>query len=192
MPDSPWWAPAVQSGLWFVVMSLVMGWLARTRMRPAARTPTGIVLKEPASLLLLGLVCTAAFGAFAYFSIWSLTDGPGVAALFLLFALMGCYLIYSQFAERYEVRPDGLVYRTLLRGDRLARWGEIREVRYGWLGKWFVLRLRDGTVLRLSVLLVGLPTFADALLRNVDPGVIAEDSVDILRHTALGDPPSVW
>jgi hypothetical protein len=132
------------------------------------------------------------FGAFAALSYSSPTGGPLVAALFLLFALLGCYLTYAYFAERYEVRAEGLAYRTRRGAERLAPWGQICRASFGQWGMWFVLRLRDGTVLRLSALLVGLPAFAEALLRRVDPSVIADDSVDVLRRTARGDPPRVW
>ncbi len=57
---------------------------------------------------------------------------------------------------------------------------------------WFALRLRDGGTIRLSALLTGLPSFAQALLGNVEPTIIGEDAVELLRRTAEGNPPSVW
>jgi hypothetical protein len=33
MSNETWWAHALQWGLWFLIMTLVMGWLARSHMR---------------------------------------------------------------------------------------------------------------------------------------------------------------
>ena len=52
-------------------------------------------------------------------------------------------------------------------------------------------RPRPGRTLRLSVMLVGLPAVADALMRNVDPALIADDSLEIIKETARGQPPSI-
>jgi hypothetical protein len=193
MAESPaWWAPLAQWGLWLVLMSLVMGWLARSRRQPAARTASGEVLQLPKALLAIGLVAVVFFGACAVLSFGSPTGGPGVAALFLAFALMGSYMVYEYFADRHELRADGLASHTFFGGSRVAQWSDIQSVQYSRSWGWFVLKLRDGKTLRLSAMLVGLPAFAQALLRNVDPTIVRDDSVEILRSTAEGNPPKVW
>jgi hypothetical protein len=173
-------------------MTLVMGWFARSRLQPAARTATGVVLKLPVSLLLLGTVCAVMFGAFTVLSYSAPTGGPFVAAIFVVFAALGCYLVFEYFRDRYELRSGGLAYRTPLGTERFAPWADVIWVRYSRMGNWLVLKLRNGRTLRLSVMLIGLPTFAEALLRNVHPDLIAEDSRQIIQETARGEPPKVW
>jgi hypothetical protein len=193
MTDAPPWVGTVlQWGLWFVLMTLVMGWLARRRLGPAAPTATGTLLKLPISLLVIGVVCTAMFGTFAVLSYSAPTGGAVVAAVFVLFAAVGCYVIVEYFRDRYELRPGGLAWRTPIGTERFAPWADVAWVRYSRVGNWLVLRLRNGRTLRLSVMLVGLPALAEALLRNVHPDLIAEDSRQIIQDTARGEPPKVW
>src|SRR5262245_44105548 len=54
----------LQHALWLVLMALVMGWLARTR-RHAAPSGDPAVLRNPKSLLAIGVVCAGFFVALA-------------------------------------------------------------------------------------------------------------------------------
>lgn len=58
--------------------------------------------------------------------------------------------------------------------------------------KWFRLETRSGDVARLSVMLMGLPAFAQVLLAHAPAEAIAPETRAILEATAAGDPPSVW
>src|SRR5262245_58815713 len=63
----PWWAPALQWGIWAAVMTVVMGWLARTRTdAPAPHEARS--LAHPRSTLIVGLVCGGFFLALAVVS----------------------------------------------------------------------------------------------------------------------------
>ncbi len=188
----PWLTPVIQWGLWFVLMSLIMGWLARSRLRSPARTTGGLVLELPKSLLIIGLVATVMFGAFAILAYPSPTGGAAISAFFLLFVALGSYMIFAYFNDRYELRPDGLAHRKLFGGERVVRWADIRAISYSSTWSWFVLKLSDGTTLRLSVMLIGLPALAQALLAHLDPTTIADDAVAIIQKTAQGEPPSAW
>lgn len=95
-------------------------------------------------------------------------------------------------ATRHAVRPDGLQYRTLFAGIGLARWDDIEAVEYGPAMKWFVVRLRNRRAVRVSILLIGLPVFAEVVRDRVSPTVIASDTVRVLEETAAGRPPSMW
>jgi hypothetical protein len=190
--SSSWLVPAIQWGLWFVLMIVVMGWIGRDRLRPPAHSATGTLLRLPVSILAIGVTCAGLFVICAVFSYSAATGGPFVAAIFTLLAALGCYMIIEYFRDRYELRRDGVAYRTPLGSERFTPWADILWVRYSRAGKWIVLKLRNGRTLRLSVLLVGLPVFAEELLHNVDPSLIAEDSRDVLQNTSRGRPPSVW
>jgi len=56
MTDKPSWAPIVRWAVWAVLMSLVMGWIARSRhrSRPTAEQRR---LAHPPSTLIIGGVC---------------------------------------------------------------------------------------------------------------------------------------
>jgi hypothetical protein len=193
MTDAPsWLATLLQWGIWFVLVSLVLGWLSRDRLQAPQPTTTGTLLKLPLSLLVVGVICAAMFGAFTVLSYSAPTGGPVIATVFLLFASLGGYVIYEYFRDRYELRRDGIAYRTPLGGERFAPWADVLWVRYSRTGNWIVLKLLNGRNLRLSVMLIGLPAFAEALLRNVNPDLIAEDSRQVIEETARGEPPKVW
>ena len=168
-----------------------MGWLARSRLQPP-QTGTRLLLRLPSSVLIVGVVCAAGFAACAVLSFAAPTGGPLVAALFTGFSLLGCYLVYSYFVDRYELGPDGLSYHAPLRGPGHAPWSDITAFRYRESWKWFVVRLRDGRTLRLSVMLIGLPELAEALIENVPEALMEAGTREVLRSTAVGQPPSVW
>lgn len=192
----PNWTDWIESAIKLAVSGLLiaalMRWLARGQTERPAFTAAGGVLRHGSTLFILGAVCTLFFVGCAYFSYFSRTGGPKVAALFTGFALLGLYLLIEYFVARYELRPDGLQYRDLLGGRGLARWDDIATIRYAEVMKWFVVRTSDGRTIRLSVLLTGLPVFAESVLGRVRPGVVAPETLDVLRETAAGSPPSAW
>jgi hypothetical protein len=192
MSDRPWWAAVLQWTLWAVAMSLVMAWLARSRMRPAAQSRSGTELRNPTSVLILGVVCSGFFGALAAWSYGSPSGGPRIALFFVLFALLGVYLIYAYVTDWNEVRSDGVAFKSVRRGMRFAAWDEIVEITYTGWAQWLVLRLRDGTRFRLSMLVVGAQIAADALLRNVEGDVINKDAREMLERASRGDLPRLW
>ena len=173
-------------------MTVVTAWLARSRMRPAVQTATGTELRNPSSVLVIGVVVGGFFGALAVLAYGSRTGGPGIALFFGLFALLGVYLIYAYLTDWNEVRPDGVAFKAIGRGKQLARWDEIVKITYTAWAQWFVLTLRDGTRFRLSMLVVGIPIAADALLRHVDHGVINKEALEMLERASRGDLPRLW
>src|SRR5262245_30655461 len=54
------WAIWVQWGLWVFLMTLIMGWLGRTRDRARPAAEAGH-LAHPRSVLIIGVVCTVLF-----------------------------------------------------------------------------------------------------------------------------------
>jgi Bacterial PH domain len=189
----PWWATALQWGLWALVMAVVMGWLARARSRP--RTPQAAhTLAHPRGTLVIGLVCS---GFFLVLAVWSTlfpnkTGSPLISLFFLGFAALGALLILDYRNARHALTDDGLRYGRLLGGGGQARWTEVRELRYSQSAKWFRLDLADGRVVRISAMLQGLPEFAAAALTQVPPAAIDGDTRTVLEATARGDLPRVW
>jgi hypothetical protein len=189
----PWWADALQWGLWAVAMFAVMGWLARSRSGVRPQSEAG-ALVHPRSTLIIGLVCTGFFLTLAVLSAVfpGKTGSPLISLVFLGFAALGLPMILDYRNARHLLTSDGLQYGKMFgRGGRL-RWTEVRKLRYSESAKWFRLELAGGQVVRISAMLRGLPEFAAAALGQVAPAAIDEKSREVLQATARGDLPSIW
>lgn len=193
MSSKPWWTHALQWGLWFLVMTLVMGWLARARLR-ARGAPAANVLEHPTSTLIIGLICSGFFLAVAVLSLlFPGKDGSiWISLLFLGFALLGVPLVIEYFRVRHHLEPGGMRYRSLLGKSGALHWNEVASVRYAPVAKWFRLETRHGDVVRVSAMLIGLPEFARAVLLEVPASSIETEARTLLEQTASGSPPSLW
>jgi hypothetical protein len=191
--DKSWWASAVQWAIWGVLMALVMGWLARSRLkkRPAVEARR---LEHPKSTLIVGLVTFLFFAAIAVISnVWAnKTTTWWTTAVFVGFALLGLYVVAEYLRARHEVAGEGMAYSRLFGPRGHLRWSDLRRVAYAPTMKWFRLETRSGDVARISAMLIGLPEFARLLLAHAPAGVIDPDALQILQATAAGNPPSVW
>jgi hypothetical protein len=173
-------------------MSLVMGWLSRSRKRAALHTDEGR-LRHPVGILIVGLVCVAFFSALAAVVELSAKEADRrVAPVFLLFVLLGLPLVLEYFNARHSLRSDGLEYGRMLGGRGVLHWSDVIRLRYSQSMKWFRLDTRDGRVARISAMLVGLPEFARAALEHVPANAIDDATRKILDATARGDLPPVW
>jgi len=194
MPDRAWWGHGIPWALWGVLMALIMGWLARARRKPRAALNRHI-LEHPVPTLVVGLGCTILFLTIAGLS----ARFPGrngalwITGFFLALALLGAWIVLEYFRERHRLEPGGLRYRDALsfRSGTL-RWSAVESVRYSQYSKWFRITAKDGDVVRVSALVMGLPEFAQAVLAEVRPGAIDEATRPILEQTAAGSPPSIW
>ena len=179
--------------LWGLLMSLVMGWAARSRsrLRPAGSAQR---LQHPTSTLVIGLVCFLLFAAIAVISnvFANPTTSWKTTTVFVGFALLALPILGDYFAARHEVSEEGLRYGRLVGSGGYMPWRELKSVRFSEAMKWFRLESQSGTVVRLSVMLMGLPTFAQLLLAHAPPQSIEKNTLPILQTTAEGTPPSVW
>jgi len=194
MTGKPWWATALQWGLWWIVMGLVMGWLGRSRSKAGVRLQPG-ELRLPRSVAILGLVCV---GFFLAMLVLSHVYANGTQSLFtdLIFggfALLGLPMVLDYGFARHRATVDGLSYWTWLGGGRrLMRWDRVCEVRYATTMKWFRLRDAGGGTARISAMMMGLPAFATQVLANAPDVAIDPMTRVVLEATAEGMPPPVW
>jgi len=186
--------PALWFVLWFVAMALVMRWLQGTRLTPRAGQSASL-LQHPRSLLVIGLVCS---GFFVVISILSVVfpdkEGPslGITLGLLAFSLLGLPLIAEYYRVWHRLEPGGMRSQPLLSEARSLRWKDVRRVRYSQAMKWFVLETGSGAVVRISVMLTGLPAFARAVLHEVSRDRIDPAAVPVLEQTAADNPPPIW
>lgn len=195
MSEGPWWATAIQWTVWAVIMSAVMGWLGRSRFNPRDKEELG-TLRHPKTTLITGLVCFAFFAALTVLSAFT-GDGDEepmwwATAVFGGFAAMSAPMILDYFMARHRVSDDGLAYRKLLGTTGFLRWSDLSKVRYGLMMKWFRLETTDGSVVRISAMLMGLPEFAQALLKAAPAEAMDTHARQLLEATADGNPPSLW
>jgi hypothetical protein len=193
MENRPWWATLLQWTLWGVLMLIVVGWLAKSRFRarPASEARR---LVHPTSTLIISLICLAFFAGLSVVSnvFRNQTTTWWTTAIFIGFALLSLPMVSGFFLEKYEVSEDALSGTNFAGVRKYIRWSELRAVRYAPLMKWFRLETQSGNVARVSVMLMGLPEFAELLLQNAPQGAIDAGTLDVLRATAAGNPPSIW
>jgi hypothetical protein len=114
-----------------------------------------------------------------------------ISLVFVGFALLGVPVIAEYFRASHRLEPGGLRYRTLFQKGVL-QWNDVTRVRYSPAAMWFRIDTAQGQVVRLSVMLMGLPDFARTIMQEVSPAKIDSDTAAILEQTASGAPPSVW
>ena len=188
-----WWINAVQWTLWGVAMTLAMGWLARSRLkRRSDALPRQ--LYHPMSTLITGLVCFVFFAGIAIISnvYANKTTTWWTTTIFVGFALMSIPVVADYFLARHELSDAGLSYRGLSGKRGYLKWSELYRVQYAPAMKWFRLETSSGKVARISAMLIGLPEFAQHLLRHAPSEAIEENTLHILKATAHGNPPPVW
>jgi len=193
MSDRPWWAIAMQWTLWAIVMTIVMGWLAKSRFRQRRADELG-TLRHPKSTLIMGLVCFVFFAALTVITV--VTDNKTATwwttAIFAVLAGMSAPPVLDYFMARHRVSGEGLQYRKLLGQSGFVEWASLRNIRYNFMMKWFRLETTSGQVVRISVMLMGLPEFARALLDGASDESMDEVTRKLLLATAKGNPPSSW
>ena len=191
--NDPWWVSVAQWTIWGIVMALVMGGVARSRLK-SRPTSDARRLVHPKSILILGVITFVFFAGIAIVSnaIPNETTTWWTTAIFVGFALLSIPLIAEYFRVRHEVSEEGLSYGRLFRRRGYLKWSDLRSVTYAPTMKWFRLETHAGEVARISAMLIGLPEFARLLLAHAQRGAIDAQTLPILEATAAGDPPPVW
>lgn len=189
-----WWVPIVQWTLWGLVMAVVMGWVAKARLRKRA-TADRYLLVHPLSTLLIGAAGAAFFFGIA---IISNTVGKNPTATiwttlaFVAFGLASMPMIADYFFARHRLTEEGIHYGRMLGQRGSLPWSQVKRLRFAPVMKWFVLDSASGARVRISALLMGLPEFARLALLHVPPTAIDTNTQIVLLETEQGRPPSVW
>jgi len=190
--DGSWRTSLVQWLLWGLAMSLVMAWVARSRLRRTAGVDR-LQLAHPPSTLIIGIICFAFFAGLAVVSnvYANRTTSVWTTLTFVGLALLALPLVADYFFARHGVSAQGMDFgRMSGRRGRFA-WKEVRQVTFSPAMKWFRLELADGRVVRVSAMLAGLPGFARLLLDHVPRDAVQGEVRSILQATAEGRPPAV-
>ena len=116
MNDRPWGMAALQWTVWGLIMSLVMGWLSKSRFR-ARPTSDARRLAHPLSTLIMGLMCFVFFTGIAVVSnivVPHRTTTWRTTSIFVGFALLSALMSIDCFMAQHQVAEDGLTYRKLV------------------------------------------------------------------------------
>ena len=191
--NEPWWTDVVQWAIFGIVMTIIMGWIAKGRhkRRPAA---DGRQMVHSPAILILGLVGFIFFAAIAVVSnvFANETTTWWTTAIFVGFAVLSLPMIADYFFARHALSEEGLSYGRMNGSRGNLRWSDVRRVKYSQSLKWFRIETSTGAVARISAMLTGLPEFARLLLAHTRPTAFDPVTLRILKETAAGNPPSVW
>ncbi len=189
----PWWVIAIQWIVWFAVMSLFMGWIARSFRRPRADGRDD-VLEYPRSILVLGILGAAMGLGLAALGLLLGSGGESsyVLGISLFFVLMGAWLIVEYARVRFQLEPEGLRYQTMFGKRGILHWEEMQRVRYSEMARWFRIDGARGEVVRVSIMMTSLVEFAQTMLQRVPREHIDPFALEVLESTAAGSPPPVW
>lgn len=174
----------------FLVMS-VLRWAeqGRFRARPASER---LRLTQPRAFLAIAVAGLLGLAGVAWLGDRE-TLAPDSAIGVALIGLMALAIlqIADHFMERYDLSAAGISFRGLLRRPGHVQWAEVERIQYSRMLLWFVLHVRGGRRLRVSVMLAGIPEFARHLLRHAPAAAIGPDVRPILESSARGAPPSL-
>jgi len=190
--DGSWRTSLVQWLVWGLAMSLVMGWVARSRLRKTAGAQAQ-QLAHPPSTLIIGLVGFAFFAGLAVVSnvYANRTTSIWTTLTFVSLALLALPMVADYFFARHAVSAQGMDFGRMSGQRGRFGWSEVRQVTFSPAMKWFRLELADGRIVRVSAMLAGLPSFAQLLLDQVAPQAIHPEALPILQATAAGHPPAI-
>jgi Bacterial PH domain len=190
--DGSWRTSLVQWLVWGLAMSLVMGWVARSRLRRTAGADS-LQLAHPPSTLVIGLVGFVFFAGLAVVSnvYANPTTSIWTTLTFVALAMLALPMVADYFFARHVVSAQGMDFGRMSGRRGRFDWSEVRQVTFSPAMKWFRLELADGRIVRVSAMLAGLPPFARLLLDHVVPEAIHEEALPILQATAEGRPPAV-
>ena len=126
--------------LWGLLMSLIMGWVARSRSRPG-HVGSHPRLQHPTSTLVIGLAGFLLFTAIAVISnvFANATTSWKTTTVFVGFALLALPILGDYFAARHEISEEGLRYGRLIGSGGYMPWTELKSVRFSEAMKWFRL-----------------------------------------------------
>lgn len=112
---------------------------------------------------------------------------------FVAFGFLGVLLISWYFTDRHYLSSEGIRYNRLfgLAHDFMP-WSAARKVTYSSMWRWFVLEDADGKKARISVMFMGLPEFAEHVLKYVPQEAVEPKVREMLRQIAGGHLPEVW
>ena len=190
-----WLTPTVRWALWGVVMTAVMASVGRSRSRPSPELGKTRRLELPSSVLVLGVIGVVFFGGITVISNTigkNRTTTIWTTLTFVVFAVASSTMVLEYFFARHRVSELGMEHRGMFGRRRSFAWSDVEQVHYNSLMKWFAIRLRSGSTVRVSAMVTGLPELARLMLEHLPRRVIDDETFETLCETEQGKLPEVW
>jgi len=189
-----WWESIILCAIMGIVTAIVMGWLAKSRLRPRPESESRKLVYPPAYFSLGAGV----FLFFAFLAIVSFLDLPDpkeghfVSWLFAgAAALLGLPFILTYFFSHHEVSEEGMSFGRMFGKREALKWSEVVRVEYSAGLERFDIETRSREIFHVDSQLVGLPEFARLVLAHVSQFSIELHTLPILKATADGKLPEI-
>ena len=101
-------------------------------------------------------------------------SGQIIGAIMLI--LFGLATITEVRGTAHRANPEGLRHVGPWSRSRFIAWSDVTSVRYSAMMQWFRVTGRDGTRIRVSQYLIGMPDFARLIKRHVPREAIANET----------------
>lgn len=141
----------------------------------SAKYNINIHLEYPKRILIIGILCTSFFLFVTVISnlfpnettTWKSTT------VFILFSLLGVYIILDFLRSKFTVTSSAIEYRNLFFKTSELRWDEIEKVDFSRINSWFILKTRDNKRIRVSLMLKGMGEFRILLSEKINESKIS-------------------
>lgn len=189
-----WFSSIAQGLFWVVSMFVVTRWLGRSRLRARPPAESGNMV-QPVGIVLLGLTLLLMMvGIMIGSFVWPDADPMPLWAYLIVVVMiaLSLYVIADYYFARHVISDAGMEYgRALGRRARFG-WDEVRQVGFNKHMNWYLITLASGVPVRISVMLMGQPEFAKAVLRHVPAARIDATTRTMLYEASNGKLPPVW
>ena len=152
-------------------------------------TNSGNTLKLPMYIFIIGLIDFLMFAGFALFSnlFPNGTESAATTILFSAFALLGLFLAYMYFVEKYTYDERAIIYRKINLKQITIEWNSIVNIKYSSGMQWFVIKCADDKKGYFSVMLKGMKPFAELILQKVSAEKTDSKTFEILNSLKNGN-----
>ena len=152
-------------------------------------TNAGNTLQLPLYVFIIGLIDFLMFAGFALFSnlFPNGTESAVTTILFSTFALLGLFLVYMYFIEKYTYDEYAIIYRKINLKKISMEWNSIVNIKYSPAMQWFVIKCADGKKGYFSVMLKGMKPFAERILQKVSAEKTDSKTLEMLNSLKNGN-----
>ena len=152
-------------------------------------TNAGNTLQLPMYIFIIGLIDFLMFAGFALFSnlFPNGTESAVTTILFSTFALLGLFLVYMYFIEKYTYDEYAIIYRKINLKKISMEWNSIVNIKYSSAMQWFVIKCADDKKGYFSVMLKGMKPFAERILERVSAEKTDSKTLEMLNSLKNGN-----
>ena len=178
----------IRLGITGILISFIF-YLMKRNKKKDLDTNAGNTLQLPLYVFIIGLIAFLMFAGFALFSnlFPNGTESAVTTILFSAFALLGLFLAYMYFVEKYTYDEYAIIYRKINLKQITIEWNSIVNIKYSSAMQWFVIQCVDGKKGYFSVMLKGMKPFAELILQKVSAEKTDFKTLEMLNSLKNGN-----